>query len=51
MNRIAILPLPNFEIIPSSGKSGGLWLLWSDDVRIIMLEKFFYFMFVRVEMY
>lgn len=49
MNRIAHLPLPHSEIIPSSGKSGGLWLLWSDDIRLSILEKSFYFIFVRIE--
>lgn len=39
--RIARLPLPNFEIVPSCGKSGGLWLLWSNDVRITTLELSF----------
>lgn len=49
IKRIASLQLPNFEIIQSFGKSGGLWLLWCDDIRVTMLEKSFYYMFVKIE--
>lgn len=48
-SRISRLPLPNFEIVPSHGKGGGLWLLWSTDVKLIILELSFYFIFARVE--
>lgn len=49
VDRVSRLPLKNFEIIPSASKGGGLWLLWSDDVKINILERSFYFFFVRVE--
>lgn len=43
MDRIARLPLPHAEVVPSTGKSGGLWLLWSNDISIFILEKIFLF--------
>lgn len=48
-DRIATLAFPHSEVISSSGKSGGLWLLWTDDVSFIILERSFYYIFVRVE--
>lgn len=47
--RIANLPLRNSEVVPSNGRSGGLWVLWSDNVQIVILERSFYFLFVKVE--
>ena len=49
LDRVIHLPLPNFEIIHSAGKSGSLWLLWADNINITNLERSFYFIFVRVE--
>lgn len=48
-SRISRLPLSHSKIIPSTGRSGGLWLLWLDDISITMLERSFYFLFIRVD--
>lgn len=47
--RISGLQLKNSEIVPSLGSKGGLWLLWSDDIRVRILEKSFYFVFALIE--
>lgn len=47
--RISLLPFQNFEIIPSVGKSCGLWLMWSNDISLTILESSFYFFFARVD--
>lgn len=43
--RVANLPLCNFSGVPSNGRSGGLWLLWSDDVHVNISRsnKFYFF--------
>lgn len=37
--RIRKLLLSNYIVVPSEGRSGGLWMVWGDDVSIIFLEK------------
>ncbi|KAJ1686323.1 hypothetical protein LUZ63_017713 [Rhynchospora breviuscula] len=49
--RISRLSLRNSEVIPSVGKSGGIWLLWDDDVVVEVLERSFFFFFAKVQMY
>lgn len=36
--RIKQLPLCNFKIVPSDGQSGGLWLIWGDEVKLGIIE-------------
>lgn len=38
INRIADLPLANYEIVPSRGRGGGLWLLWNDTISVKIIE-------------
>jgi hypothetical protein len=38
------LPLKNFDLVPAVGKSGGLWLIWGDSIRVHVLEKSHFFM-------
>lgn len=39
LERIKQLPLCNSIVVPSSGKSGGLWLLWDDEIKVKVLEQ------------
>ena len=49
MDRINTLPLHNSIIVPSIGASGGLWMLWSDEIRLIEVEKSSNFIVADVE--
>jgi Reverse transcriptase (RNA-dependent DNA polymerase)/zinc-binding in reverse transcriptase/Endonuclease/Exonuclease/phosphatase family len=33
------LPLQNFDLVPSNGLSGGLWLIWGSHIQIRVFEK------------
>lgn len=46
---IARLPLTNAEIVPSVGRGGGLWLLWSDDISVEVLESCSYFIIAKIQ--
>lgn len=48
--RIARLPLNNSEIVPSIGRGGGLWLLWSDNVSVSIIESTFYYIVAEVQL-
>lgn len=43
LTRISELPLTNSVVVPSRGRSGGLWMIWGDDVhvRIIKVSRFY----------
>ncbi|KAJ3685147.1 hypothetical protein LUZ61_014311 [Rhynchospora tenuis] len=47
--RLRNLPLKNNVVIPCVGKSGGIWLLWSDDIKVRVVEQSFYFFFAVVQ--
>lgn len=47
--RIARLPLPNSEIVPSRGRGGGLWLLWNDSVSVSILESSLNFIIAKIQ--
>lgn len=49
VNRISKLQLPNFEIVPSRGSGGGLWLLWSDSVSVSILETSQFFIVAKFQ--
>lgn len=36
---IQSLPITNSFVVPSSGLSGGLWLIWDDSVKVIILSS------------
>jgi endonuclease/exonuclease/phosphatase family metal-dependent hydrolase len=38
-NILQHFPLPNYEIVPSRGRSGGLWLLWDDNTNLTVITK------------
>ncbi|KAJ4755626.1 DNAse I-like superfamily protein [Rhynchospora pubera] len=48
--RISRLPLRNAEIIPSVGKSGGIWLLWNDDAIVDVVERSHFFLFAKIKL-
>lgn len=37
--RIKTLPLCNSIVVSSTGRSGGLWMVWGEDVNIRLVEK------------
>ncbi|KAJ4774650.1 Endonuclease/exonuclease/phosphatase family protein [Rhynchospora pubera] len=47
--RIRRLPLKNYEIVPSAGLSGGLWLLWDDNLLVSVLERSNFFIFSSIK--
>ena len=49
LRRIARLPLSNSEIVPSQGRGGGLWLLWSDSISVSILETSINFIVARIQ--
>lgn len=49
VKRVAELPLCNFFSVPSVGMSGGLWLLWGDDVSVKVCRSNKFFIFAEVD--
>lgn len=49
LRRIARLPLPNSEIVPSQGRGGGLWLLWSNSISVSILETSTNYIVARIQ--
>ncbi|XP_072955922.1 uncharacterized protein [Typha angustifolia] len=45
---ISSLPLHNSHIVPSSGRAGGLWLLWHDDLLIEVIASNPSFIFAKI---
>lgn len=39
--RINLLSLKNSIVVPSNGKSGGLWLIWDYDQSVTLIQKSF----------
>lgn len=37
--RLKQMPLCNHVVVPSNGNSGGLWLMWGDDFRVLIREE------------
>lgn len=50
VNRIARLPLQNCEIVPSQGRGGGLWLIWSDSISVTILETSKHFIVAWIQL-
>lgn len=48
--RIARLQLQNYQIIPSRGRGGGLWLLWANEISVTILESSFSFIVAEVQL-
>lgn len=39
LSRIRNLPLTNHFVVPSIGQSGGLWLIWNDEVQVRVIKS------------
>lgn len=48
--RILQLPLCNYSVVPSQGFSGGLWLLWDDEVKVNVLKSTPHYIFAEVSL-
>lgn len=40
--------LPNLSCVPSQGRSGGLWLLWANNVNLQIIQKSRFFIHARI---
>lgn len=39
IQRIKTLSLCNYVVVPADGQSGGLWIIWDDDIKVEVIEK------------
>lgn len=49
--KIGRLLLQNATIIPSKGRGGGLWLLWSDEISVSILESLCFLIVTKIKKY
>lgn len=48
--RIQQLPLNNFSLVPSRGRSGGLWLIWEDEVKLRVVKSTRFFILAKINL-
>jgi exonuclease III len=46
---LRIMPLQHSEIVPATGRSGGLWLMWGNHIQLRIFQKTRYYIFAWVQ--